>query len=125
MTENKKFILALGTNDNQEMNMFLAEHLLKKMLPKIVFTRPIWTKPIDLTSDNFLNEMAFGYTSHGTSQMERAIKHIERKCGCIKGERTKGVVRMDIDILLIGNEKYHVADWDRDYIKQLLLEDPF
>ena len=128
MTENKKFILALGTNINHEMNMFLAEHLLKKMLPSIVFTEAKWTKPIGLNfkSDNmFLNELAFGYTTHGTAQMERAIKHIERECGSIKAERSKGVVTMDIDILLIGEKKYHHEDWERSYIKELLNDDPY
>jgi 2-amino-4-hydroxy-6-hydroxymethyldihydropteridine diphosphokinase len=126
MTENKKFILALGTNINHEMNMFLAEHLLKKMLPSIVFTESKWTEPIGFTSDNkFLNELGFGYTSHGTAQMERAIKHIERECGSIKAERSKGIVTMDIDILLIGETKFHNKDWNRNYIKELLKDDPY
>lgn len=126
MTENKKFILAIGTNINHEMNIFLAEHLLKKMLPSIIFSESKWTKPIDLKSDNlFLNELGFGYTTHGTAQIERAIKHIERECGSIKAERSKGIVTMDIDILLIGEKKFHHDDWERSYIKELLKEDPY
>lgn len=125
MTENQKIILALGTNKDQELNMFVAEHLLKKMLPNIVFSKSIWTRPIGMTSDKFLNEMAFGFTTHGTSQIERAIKHIERQCGSFKAERSKGIVRMDIDIMQIGETKYHGSDWKRNYIKELLKEDPY
>lgn|SRR5574344_179777 len=125
MGTKNKLILALGTNYNQEMNMFMAEHLLKKLLPDIIFTEQRWTKPIGIKSDRFLNKLAFAMVDHGVPQIERALKNIEHKCGNTKAERSKNIVKIDIDILLVGETKYHIMDWERNYIKDLIKQDPY
>ena len=57
MTENKKLIFSLGSNYDQERNIIEAISLLNKMFAKndIVFSRQMWTDPIDIESDKFLN----------------------------------------------------------------------
>lgn len=47
----------------------------------IVFSRQMWTDPIDIESDKFLNCMLFTYTSCGLDEVERSIKEIECICG--------------------------------------------
>jgi 2-amino-4-hydroxy-6-hydroxymethyldihydropteridine diphosphokinase len=123
--DKNKLILALGTNTNQEKNMFMAEHLLRKLLPDIVFTEPRWTQPIGVKSDRFFNELAFAMVNHKMLQIERAIKNIEHKCGSTKAERSKNIIKIDIDILLVGDTKYHIKDWERKYIKELIKQDPY
>lgn len=126
MLDNTTLIISLGSNTNQDMNMFLAEHLIEKMLPGIIFTEGLWNEPIGLKSnDKFLNKLAYGTTNHGYMQISRALKHIERVCGSYKAERNKNVIKMDIDILLFGDTKYHIEDWDRPYIKELLKNTPY
>ena len=49
MTENKKLILSLGSNYDQERNIIEAISLLNKMFAKndIVFSRQMWTDPVE------------------------------------------------------------------------------
>ena len=76
MTENKKLILSLGSNYDQERNIIEAISLLNKMFAKndIVFSRQMWTNPVDIKSDKFLNCMLFTHTSCGLDEVERSIK---------------------------------------------------
>ena len=50
MTENKKLILSLGSNYDQERNIIEAISLLNKMFAKndIFFSRQMWTDPVDI-----------------------------------------------------------------------------
>lgn len=121
----KLVVLALGTNTDQEMNMSIAEYLLTKLFPDIKFSEQIWTQPIGIKSDMFLNELAFANVGHGASQIEPALRNIERKCGCTRAERTKNIIKIDIDLLQLGDTKYHVNDWDRQYIKDLIEQNPY
>jgi DNA polymerase-3 subunit beta len=34
----------------------------------------------------------------------------------------KGIIALDIDLLLFGSERLHEGDWNRGYIKNLLLQ---
>ncbi len=120
MTEPTKLIIAFGTNIDQEANMRIAERLVRRLFPEIDFTRPMWTDPIDIDSDKYLNRLACTYTRHDLPQIERALKQIEHKCGRSRAECTKGIVRMDIDILRYGDQRYHSKDWQRPYIKTLM-----
>lgn len=70
----------------------------------------------------YLNCLATAYTTHALKSLERALKNLERRCGDSKHERKKGVVNMDLDILLYGDEKKHVGDWERSYVKELMRE---
>ena len=39
----------------------------------------------------------------------------------MNGDNENGI----IDILVIGEKKYHHEDWERSYIKELLNDDPY
>lgn len=127
MTENKKLILSLGSNYDQERNIIEAISLLNKMFAKndIVFSRQMWTDPVDIESDKFLNCMLFTYTSCGLDEVECGIKEIECICGRKNDEKDKNIVKIDIDILLYGNKRLHGKDWTRGYVKELMKECPF
>lgn len=52
----------------------------------------------------------------------QVLKDMERSLGSLPAEREKGLVRIDIDILLADGKRHHEADWERDYVKSLLSE---
>jgi 2-amino-4-hydroxy-6-hydroxymethyldihydropteridine diphosphokinase len=35
-------------------------------------------------------------------------------------DRQEGIVRLDLDILAYDDERHHLSDWERHYIKILL-----
>ena len=126
MTEQKTLILSLGSNYNQEESLSAAQEKLRGMFGSdIVFTECVWTEPIGIISDKFLNCLAFTHTTHKLENIEKAIKHIEKACGNRKRARTKNIVIMDIDILKYGSITLHEKDWDRKYIMELMKRCPF
>lgn len=126
MKQLNKIIVALGTNSDQKKNAFTAEAILKTIIKDSHVSKYLWTKPLGIkNSDKFLNFIIFGKTHYGLSQLTKAFKQLEKKCGRNKYDEKRGVIKIDIDILQYGNQIYHEDDWDREYVKELLLEDPY
>lgn len=122
MVESHQLFISIGTNINQEEKLSLAKNMLRGLFTNIVFSSEIWTEPIGIQTDEFLNCIAMASTKHGLKQIERALKQIERRCGDTKSKRTENIISMDIDILQYGDEKFHVEDWKRDYVTKLMKE---
>lgn len=126
MTDKKELIMSLGSNCDQETCMSEAMSRLRDMFGNdIVFTEQIWTTPIGIESESFLNCLAFTHTSHKLEHVVKAVKHIEKMCGSRKGARANNIVKMDIDILKYGGQVLHESDWSREYIVRLMKCCPF
>lgn len=122
----KELILALGSNYKQREYIGLAQSCLRQRLCReIVFTRPMWTRPIGIVSAEFLNCLAFCHTTLGPEQVTEILKDIERTCGSTASERTHGIIRIDIDLLKHGDTVMHERDWSRDYITEMMKLCPF
>ena len=122
MEKKSTLLLALGSNDDAEQNMENAKGMLHHLFRGVVFTSCIWTDPINIESNKFLNCMAVAESTHNLKQLEMALKQIEKKCGDSKPKRQMNIVKMDIDVLEYRGVVYHEKDWDRPYIKELLSE---
>ncbi len=118
-------ILAIGSNTEQNVSFSKAERHLKALFPGIVFSTQMWTNPIGMQSDMFLNELAFIRTMHGQMQIIRALKQLERKCGSVKAERSKNIIRIDIDVIQFNDIRLKEEDWEREYVKTLIKQNPF
>lgn len=126
MKQLNKIIVALGTNFDQKKNAYTAESTLKTIIKDSHVSKYLWTKPINLeNSDKFLNCLIFGQTHYGLAQLTKAFKQLEKKCGRNRSDEVKGIIKIDIDILQYGNEILHKEDWNRDYVKELMQEDPY
>ena len=62
-----------------------------------------------------MNRLAVGNTPLTVSELEQQLKEIESQLG-----RTKQQVTIDLDLMLYDEKQYHLADWPRPYIQQLL-----
>lgn len=120
--DSKQVILALGTNVNQERNMKQARQLLVDTWPYMKFTTPKWTQPIGMASDLFYNCLAYTKVEETLEDLTEKVKNMERICGDTRAERSLNRIQMDIDILLYGDNKLHIDDWQRDYIQELMKE---
>ncbi len=118
----KRIVLALGSNYHQEENVDKAVALLQETFGDMVFGARLWTEPIGITSDKFMNLIGAGYTCVSRERVELALKSIERKCGRSTAQSHMGVIAIDIDLLIYDTERFHQQDWERPYIKQLLLQ---
>lgn len=126
MGEKKELILSLGSNCNQQECMSAACTKLRQMFGNdIVFSQLMWTNPIGIESEKFLNCLVFTHTSHKLEYVNKAMKHIERACGNRKRARTNNIIKMDIDILKYGEQTLHQDDWNRKYVITMMKDCPF
>lgn len=123
--DSKRVILALGTNVNQERNMKQVRRLLVGTWPDMKFTIQKWTQPIGMASDLFYNCLAYTKVEESLEELTEKVKNMERICGDTGAERSLNRIQMDIDILLYGDNKLHIDDWQRDYIQELMKEIDF
>lgn len=120
MGQMKRMLISIGSNKSQVENVAKAKELLDGLFANVVYSKDVWTRPVGMFSDNFLNCLASFTTSHGEKQVAAALKQIENRCGRKKPEARNGIIRMDIDILLFGDERRHECDWGRPYIMDLI-----
>lgn len=120
--DSKQVILALGTNVNQERNMKQVMQLLADTWPYMKFTTQKWTQPIGMATDLFYNCLAYTAVEESLEELTEKVKNMERICGNSGAERALNRIQMDIDILLYGDKKLHIDDWQRDYIQELMNE---
>ncbi len=116
----KRIVLVLGSNYHQKENIAKAKALLQDTFEGMVFGSYLWTDPIGMQSDKFMNLIGAGYTYVNRERTEMALKNIEHKCGRSTAQSRLGIVAVDIDLLIFDTERFHQQDWDRPYIKQLL-----
>ena len=107
-------ILALGSNTNQERNIREAKQALSRLLPDIVFYEEMWTEPVGISSDRFLNCVAQAHTTTPLATLRRQIKKIELSLG--NKDHDTNTVNIDIDLLQYGSRRYKEEDWKRDYV---------
>ena len=119
-----KIILSIGSNYDPMSNMDQAEIYLRDIFADIQFTRRIWTEPIGIDSDPFLNCMAMASTQDDFERIQGTLKQVEWQMGSTHQEHCRGLVKIDLDILLFGKRRYHDADWRRSYVSTLIGELP-
>lgn len=114
--------MALGSNTDAETHICAAKRMIENVFSDIVFSSSLLTEPIGIDSDKFLNCLAVAFTELSKEETEHALKCIERDCGDNEADRKESKILMDIDILEFEGEKYHIGDWERDYVKTLIKE---
>ena len=62
-----------------------------------------------------MNRLAVGSTPLTVAELEQRLKETESRLG-----RTKQQVTIDLDLMLYDDRQFHLADWPRPYIQQLL-----
>lgn len=121
MTKENYIIISIGSNYKQKENISFAKKKLAGMLgEQTSFTRDMWTEPVGIQSEKFINCICISTTRHTLLQLTKAFKQLEKKCERSKKNDLISKIPLDIDILLYGNQRYHEKDWERQYIQELL-----
>jgi len=119
-----KVILSLAANRFQVKNLCRARCCLAEVLSDLRFTRELWTEPIGNSHrrDAYLNQLACGTTTMTEEQLCERLKEMERSFGRNEAKRRLGIVPIDLDILLYDDQRRHERDWERPYVKTLMVE---
>lgn len=126
-------IISLAANCNQKENLAEARKLLGQILFDVRYTRELWTNPVGSVSSQpsargetnssecqYLNQLAYACTELSCDELERTLKAVECRMGRTEADRRKGIVRIDLDLMLYDDTRHHIQDWGRPYITQLL-----
>lgn len=117
-----RILIALGSNHEQEKNVAFAMERLHSFFPGISFSRMLWTEPIGIVSDRFVNALALADTDKKQEEVERILKQVEKECGRTREEKMRNIIRLDLDLLQWDTVRLREQDWERDYIRLLLQE---
>ena len=117
-----RILIALGSNHEQEKTVAFAMERLHSFFPGISFSRMLWTEPIGIASDRFVNALALADTDKEQEEVERILKQVEKECGRSREEKMRNIIRLDLDLLQWGTVRLREQDWERDYIRLLLQE---
>ena len=114
-------LIALGSNTgNRQGNLSEALVKCKDFIQTNRLSPVIETKPIGHTNNPYLNQLFSGTTSLTLEKLLDNTKRIENEMGPDRSNRENVVI--DIDIMLYDQQKLHITDWERDYLKQLLTQ---
>lgn len=123
-------IIALGSNARQaEANFGKALEAMCRdgNVTVVKSTQRVWTKPVacdGIVADchQFLNCLIAIDTTLDYAMLNGKLKEVEAECGATKADKWQGRVAIDLDILSFGDERYHLDDWNRQYIQALIQE---
>ena len=112
-------IISLASNHNQEVALAAAREQLTQLLTDVHFTSAIWTEPFTTnhSSSKYLNQLCYGTTALGCGLLGEVLKETERRLGRTHNE--DGIVVLDLDLLEYDDNRFHLRDWDRNYVKEL------
>ena len=114
-------IISLASNVDQEAHLEAARTQLTQLLTTVHFTSAIWTEPVNTSrKEPYLNQLCQGTTALGEGLLCEVLKEAEKRLGRTRNE--DGIVAIDLDLLQYDNKQYHLRDWGRDYVKNLLNE---
>ena len=114
-------IISLASNENQEANLAKAREQLTQLMAEVHFTSAIWTEPVNTSrKEPYLNQLCKGTTAFGEGLLCEVLKETEKRIGRTRNE--DGIVAIDLDLLQYDDQRHHLRDWGRDYVKNLLSE---
>ena len=114
-------IISLASNEQQEQHMQAARTQLGMLLKDLQFTTAHWTEPINShRKEPYLNQLCRGTTTFSANLLEEVLKETEKRLGRTHNE--DGIVVIDLDLLQFDEDCYHLRDWERSYVKDLIKE---
>lgn len=116
-----QIIISLASNENQEANLQAAREQLTQLLSEAHFTSAIWTDPINsIRQEPYLNQLCKATTAFCMNLLNEVLKETEKRLGRTHNE--DGIVTIDLDLLQYDEAQYHLRDWSRSYVKNLINE---
>lgn len=118
-----RIILALGSNDGQELHIEQASKEIESLMYSVEWASAVYTKPIECTNSSlFLNKVAVATTPLGIEDLHKEFKRIEKKLGRSEKCKECGLVPIDIDLLQWNDMLLKPVDCEREYIRNAISE---
>ena len=110
-------LLCLGSNFNREAHMEAAREALTSAFPNIRLGIEMETEAIgsDFLSP-FSNQVASFETSLSAEEVRTILKQIERDHGRLPEDKSHGIVKIDIDLLMYDDCVLKPQDLKKDFV---------
>ena len=116
-------VIGVGSNISPEENTLRAElevALLGRLIGKSSF---LYTKPLLYENQNdFLNGVFHIETPYEYLELTGRLKKIENKLGRVRTENKAGPRTIDLDTVIYNNQVKDIDAFDRDFIKNPVIE---
>ena len=110
-----RILIALGSNHRQSVFIQWASQRIGVLLDNPQYSDTMWTKDIKGSGRMYMNRLVAGTTLLSVREIEQKLKEIETEA-----HRTTDQVTIDLDLMQYDSERYHLRDWSRPYISNLL-----
>ena len=110
-----RVLIALGSNHRQPVFIQWASQRICVLLDNPQYSDTMWTKDIKGSGRMYMNRLVAGTTLLSVREIEQKLKEIETEA-----HRTTDQVTIDLDLMQYDSERYHLRDWPRPYISNLL-----
>lgn len=110
----------MGSNENRAENMSRCRYLLSKDYPDVVFSEMINTEAYgDTYLTDFYNQLALINSEDNELIIAEKLKWIESEIGRQSEEKSKGIIKIDVDLLVVNGKIIKLQDFERPYISNL------
>ena len=114
------FIISMGSNENRAENMSRCRYLLSKDYPEVVFSEMINTEPYgEAYHSDFYNQLALINSEDSELIVADKLKRIESEIGRRSEEKSLGIIKIDVDLLVVNGKIIKSEDFERPYISSL------
>ena len=116
-------LLCLGSNLDAANRLSAARSVLSSHFPDIRFSKELVTEAIGSGFlSPFHNQVACFTSSQEAESIRILLKGIEQAQGRLPEDKTNGVVKLDIDLLMIDDQVLKPKDMEREFVKQGIKE---
>ena len=122
-----RFIISLGSNlcpSEAESNLSKAEIFLSGLFAAdIIFSSHYSTPGVGSgEGKTYLNAVALGHTSLSAEAIRTSLKDFELRTGRTPEVRALGIVPIDLDLLMLGDNVFKSKDLSQSYVLRGLNE---
>ena len=122
-----RFIISLGSNlcpSEAESNLSKAEIFLSGLFEAdIIFSSHYSTPGVGSgEGKTYLNAVAIGHTSLSAEAIRTSLKDFELRTGRTPEVRALGIVPIDLDLLMLGDNVFKPKDLSQSYVLRGLNE---
>ena len=112
-------LLCLGSNLDGDFRLSEARSVLRSHFPDIRFSQELVTEAI---GSGFLSpfhtQVARLETPQDAESIRTLLKSIEQAQGRLPEDKAQGIVKLDIDLLMIDDQVLKPKDMEREFVKQ-------
>ncbi len=113
--------ISIGTNlaTAEQVMAWTKRRLAEAFRGEARYSTIVQTEPINFASERpFTNQLAVIKTTVPTPLAKPLLKSIERQLGRNEADTRRGVVRLDLDLLVLDGEVLKPTDWEFPHIRE-------